>query len=59
VSAEVISLTPVGNRIRVGLAAPQPLTAEITAAAQQTLELRPGVRVNATWKAAATRLIAI
>ena len=59
VPAEVLSLTPVGNRIRVGLAAPQPLTAEITAAAQHALELRPGIRVTATWKAAATRLIAI
>jgi molybdate transport system ATP-binding protein len=59
VRAEVLSLTPVGNRVRVGLAAPQPLTAEITAAAQHALELRPGTRVTATWKAAATRLIAI
>jgi molybdate transport system ATP-binding protein len=59
VRAEVLSLTPVGNRVRVGLAAPQPLTAEITAAAQHALELRPGTRVTATWKAAATRLIAM
>jgi molybdate transport system ATP-binding protein len=59
VRAEVLSLTPVGNRVRVGLAAPQPLTAEITAAAQHALELYPGVRVIATWKAAATRLIAM
>jgi len=59
IRAEVLSLTPVGNRVRVGLAAPQPLTAEITAAAQHALELRPGTRVTATWKAAATRLIAI
>jgi molybdenum ABC transporter ATP-binding protein len=59
VRAEVLSLTPVGNRVRVGLAGPQPLTAEITAAAQHALELRPGTRVTATWKAAATRLIAI
>ena len=59
VHAEVLSLMPVGNRVRVGLAAPQPLTAEITAAAQHALELRPGTRVTATWKAAATRLIPI
>jgi len=59
VHAEVLSLTPVGNRVRVGLAGPQPLSAEITAAAQHALELRPGARVTATWKAAATRLIAI
>jgi molybdate transport system ATP-binding protein len=56
---DVLSLAPVGNRVRVGLAAPQPLTAEITAAAQHALELRPGAQVTATWKAAATRLIAI
>ncbi|MGH2762882.1 MAG: TOBE domain-containing protein, partial [Thermoleophilaceae bacterium] len=58
VGAEVLSVTAVGNRVRVGLAAPQPLTAEITSASADALELRPGTRVTATWKAAATRLVA-
>ena len=55
--AEVTSLTEIGNRVRVGLAAPQPLTAEITLASAQEMRLRPGARVAATWKAAATRIV--
>jgi molybdate transport system ATP-binding protein len=55
--AEVLSLTTVGNRVRLGLAGPQPLAAEITAASAERLGLRPGARVTATWKAAATRLV--
>jgi molybdate transport system ATP-binding protein len=55
-AAEVISITTVGNRVRVGLAAPQPLAAEITESSARNLELRTGTRVTATWKAAATRL---
>jgi molybdate transport system ATP-binding protein len=47
----------VGNRVRVGLAAPQPLAAEITESSARNLELRTGTRVTATWKAAATRLL--
>jgi molybdate transport system ATP-binding protein len=54
---EVVSVTAVGNRVRVGLAAPQPLTAELTEPAVARLELRPGERVVATWKATATRLL--
>ena len=54
---EVISVTTVGNRVRVGLAAPQPLTAEVSEAAVHELCLAPGVRAVATWKAAATRLL--
>jgi molybdate transport system ATP-binding protein len=57
-AAEVRSLTTIGNRVRLGLAAPQPLAAEITHAAAQELDLRVGSRVTATWKAAATRLVA-
>ena len=53
---EVVSVTTLGNRVRVGLAAPQPLAAEITAAAAEELGLRAGVRVTAAWKATATRL---
>jgi molybdate transport system ATP-binding protein len=55
--AEVVSVTVLGNRVRVGLAAGQPLTAEITRAAADALALAPGVRVTATFKAAATRLV--
>ena len=54
---EIVSVTAVGNRVRVGLAAPQPLTAELTEPAVERLELRPGDRVVATWKATATRLL--
>ena len=53
----VVSVTAVGNRVRVGLAAPQPLTAELSDAAVRELELRPGSRAVASWKAAATRLL--
>jgi molybdate transport system ATP-binding protein len=56
--AEVLSLTTVGNRVRLGLAGPQPLAAEITAASAERLQLRAGAKVTATWKAAATRLVA-
>lgn len=57
--AEVVTVTHVGNRVRVGLAAPQPLVAEITGAAVGGLHLAPGVRVTATWKATATRLVSL
>jgi molybdate transport system ATP-binding protein len=57
--AEVLSVTTIGNRVRLGLAAPQPLAAEITQAAAKALDLHPGARVTATWKAAATRLVAV
>jgi molybdate transport system ATP-binding protein len=57
VPVEVLSVTAVGNRVRVGLAAPQPLTAELTDAAVRELDLRPGVRAVASWKAAGTRLL--
>ena len=39
---EVLSVTAVGNRVRVGLAAPQPLTAEITEASARRLDLAAG-----------------
>ena len=54
---EVVSVTTVGNRVRVGLAAPQPLTAELTEPAVERLHLQPGTRVVASWKATATRLL--
>jgi molybdate transport system ATP-binding protein len=56
---EVLSVTTIGNRVRLGLAGPQPLAAEITGVSAQRLDLRGGARVTATWKAAATRVVAI
>ena len=56
-AVEVLSVTAVGNRVRVGLAGPQPLTAEITEPSARRLQLASGMRVAATWKAAATRLV--
>ncbi len=53
----VTSVTPVGNRVRVGLAVPQPVTVEITAHSVGAMEVRPGVELTASWKATATRLI--
>jgi molybdate transport system ATP-binding protein len=58
-AAEVLSVTTVGNRVRLGLATPQPLAAEVTTASAEALGLRAGVRVTASWKAAATRLVAL
>jgi molybdate transport system ATP-binding protein len=58
-AAEVLSITTVGNRVRLGLAAPQPLAAEITSASATALQLRAGTRVTASWKAAATRVVAL
>ena len=52
----VTSLAQVGNRLRVGLAAPQPLSAEVTEPALRRLPLEPGTVVEAHWKATATRL---
>ena len=54
---EVTTVTHVGNRVRVGVEAAQPLVAEVTEPAVRELELRPGARVTASWKAAATRLM--
>jgi hypothetical protein len=54
-----VSVTVVGNRVRLGLIGPQPLAAEITGPAAEALGLEPGVRVTAAWKASATRLVAL
>jgi molybdate transport system ATP-binding protein len=59
VDARVSSITHVGNRVRVGLEAGQPLVAEVTEPALRDLELAPGAPVIASWKAAATRLVAL
>ena len=56
VAARVESVTHLGNRARIGLALPQPLTAELTGEAIHALALEPGTPVVATWKATATRL---
>jgi molybdate transport system ATP-binding protein len=54
---EVISVTPVGNRVRVGLAAPQPLTAELTGPAVAALGLSAGTRAVAGFKATGIRVL--
>ena len=54
---DVLSVTAVGNRVRVGLAAPQPLTAELTEPAVERLHIEPGARLVASWKATATKLL--
>jgi molybdate transport system ATP-binding protein len=56
--AEVVSLTRVGNRVRVALSAGQPFVAEVTEPAAEALALAPGARVTAAFKAAGTRVIA-
>jgi molybdate transport system ATP-binding protein len=55
--AEVLSVTAIGNRVRLGLASSQPLAAEITAESVDQLGLHPGDRVSASWKATATRIV--
>jgi molybdate transport system ATP-binding protein len=55
----VLSVTPVGNRFRVALATPQPLAAEVTEGAFERLPLGVGDRVDACWKATATRLSSV
>jgi molybdate transport system ATP-binding protein len=56
-AVEVLSMTSIGNRVRLGLAGGQPLAAEVTQAAADQLGLRTGAMVTASWKAAATRLV--
>jgi molybdate transport system ATP-binding protein len=56
-AVEVTSVTVLGNRVRVGLAAPQPLAAELTESSVARLGLAPGARAVASWKAAATRVM--
>ena len=57
IPAQVLSVTTIGGRVRLGLAAGQPLQAEVTTAAVRELDLRPGGQVTAVWKAAATRIV--
>jgi molybdate transport system ATP-binding protein len=56
-SAEVLSLTEIGARVRVGLEGRQPLVAEITSASARQLGLERGSAVTCVWKAAATRIV--
>jgi len=56
-AAEVVSMTTVGGRVRLALAAGQPLVAEISEAAVGELDLQPGSQIAASWKAVATRLV--
>jgi molybdate transport system ATP-binding protein len=56
-TAEVLSITTIGNRVRLGLVGPQPLAAEISLGSAERLQLEPGASVTATWKATATRLV--
>jgi molybdate transport system ATP-binding protein len=58
-NVEIVSITTVGGRVRLGLAGPQPFAAEISETAARDLALAPGARVVASWKATATRLIEI
>ncbi|MEJ7875451.1 MAG: ABC transporter ATP-binding protein [Solirubrobacterales bacterium] len=57
VPARVVSITPLGNRVRLGLDAGQPLAAEVTPQAVEELGLAPGREVLAVWKASATRVV--
>jgi molybdate transport system ATP-binding protein len=51
---EIVSLTPLGNRARVRL---KLLTAEITTASLERLQLRPGEPIVASFKATQARLL--
>ena len=59
ISARVLSVTEIGNRVRVGLAAGQPLVAEVTTQSAGDLSLAVGSEVVASWKATATRLVSL
>jgi ABC-type sulfate/molybdate transport systems ATPase subunit len=56
VQAEVTSVVPVANRVRVTVGA---VTAEITAESAERLRIREGDLLVASWKATATRLVAL
>ena len=58
-ACEVVSVTEIGNRVRVALTAPQPLAVEVTAESAARLGLAPSARVAAVFKATATRLVQI
>jgi ABC-type sulfate/molybdate transport systems ATPase subunit len=54
--ATVASVSRIGNRVRVAVG---PLTAEVTAESAERLAVREGASLVATWKATATRLVAL
>ncbi len=54
----VSTVLALGNRVRVGIDAAQPLVAEVTPGAREELGLVAGKPVIATWKATATRIVA-
>jgi molybdate transport system ATP-binding protein len=54
--AQVGSISRIGNRVRVAVG---PLTAEVTAESADRLAVREGEQLVATWKATATRLVAL
>jgi molybdate transport system ATP-binding protein len=56
VQAAVTSVVPVANRMRVTVGA---VTAEITAESAERLQIREGDLLVASWKATATRLVAL
>jgi molybdate transport system ATP-binding protein len=53
----VARMAAVGNRVRVTLASHPPVVAEITEESARRLEVAPGIRLVATWKATGTRLV--
>ena len=58
-TAEVLSVTTIGNRVRLGLAGPQPLRRRSPACRRTHSACAPARAVTASWKASATRLVAI
>ena len=54
VTGEVASVVQLGNRVRVRIG---PLTAEVTAASAEKLDLARGGRAYASFKATGTRLV--
>jgi molybdopterin-binding protein len=54
VQGEVASVAHVGNRVRVRVG---PLTAEVTEASAERLDLTVGSRIYASFKATGTRLV--
>ncbi|MGI8730877.1 MAG: ABC transporter ATP-binding protein [Solirubrobacteraceae bacterium] len=58
VQATVVSVTELGERVRLALATPQPLAAEVTRDSVDELALSAGSEVTATFKVSATRLTA-
>ena len=56
VTGEVSSVVPVGNRVRVRIG---PLTAEVTAASAEKLQLARGGTAYASFKATGTRLVPV